>query len=145
MIWTLSWHLDLLCSHIWHCGRLLGQRCDSLSGEWRLRAQWQASGVSKCPEAGRAGEVDTSEATVNQPLLICYISLSYPVCVQLTVYNYRGGPCYRCIYPVPPPPETVTNCSDGGVLGVGEPCPLICPETTYLVKRLLAKFSTFFF
>ncbi|XP_031702814.1 adenylyltransferase and sulfurtransferase MOCS3 [Anarrhichthys ocellatus] len=37
---------------------------------------------------------------------------------QLTVYNYRGGPCYRCLYPVPPPPETVTNCSDGGVLGV---------------------------
>ncbi|XP_037096455.1 adenylyltransferase and sulfurtransferase MOCS3 isoform X1 [Syngnathus acus] len=37
---------------------------------------------------------------------------------QLTVYNYDGGPCYRCLYPVPPPPETVTNCSDGGVLGV---------------------------
>lgn len=37
---------------------------------------------------------------------------------QLTVYNYNGGPCYRCLYPVPPPPETVTNCSDGGVLGV---------------------------
>ncbi|KAG2219854.1 hypothetical protein INT45_000741 [Circinella minor] len=37
---------------------------------------------------------------------------------QLTVYNHNGGPCYRCIHPVPPPPETVTNCSDGGVLGV---------------------------
>ncbi|KAG7328317.1 hypothetical protein KOW79_008261 [Hemibagrus wyckioides] len=37
---------------------------------------------------------------------------------QLTVYNYNGGPCYRCLYPVPPPPDTVTNCSDGGVLGV---------------------------
>ncbi|KAI7804909.1 adenylyltransferase and sulfurtransferase MOCS3 [Triplophysa rosa] len=37
---------------------------------------------------------------------------------QLTVYNYRGGPCYRCLYPSPPPPDTVTNCSDGGVLGV---------------------------
>ncbi|KAL4237981.1 Molybdenum cofactor synthesis protein 3 [Mactra antiquata] len=37
---------------------------------------------------------------------------------QLTVYNYKGGPCYRCLYPKPPPPETVTNCSDGGVLGV---------------------------
>ena len=36
---------------------------------------------------------------------------------QLTVYNYEGGPCYRCLYPKPPPPETVTNCSDGGVLG----------------------------
>ncbi|XP_069117421.1 adenylyltransferase and sulfurtransferase MOCS3-like [Argopecten irradians] len=37
---------------------------------------------------------------------------------QLTVYNYKGGPCYRCLYPKPPPPETVTNCSNGGVLGV---------------------------
>ncbi|XP_076311695.1 ubiquitin-like activating enzyme 4 isoform X1 [Tachypleus tridentatus] len=37
---------------------------------------------------------------------------------QLTVYNFEGGPCYRCLYPSPPPPETVTNCSDGGVLGV---------------------------
>ncbi|KAM7342652.1 ubiquitin-like activating enzyme 4 [Cochliomyia hominivorax] len=37
---------------------------------------------------------------------------------QLTVYNYgESGPCYRCLFPVPPPPETVTNCSDGGVLG----------------------------
>ncbi|TMW42889.1 hypothetical protein DOY81_012031 [Sarcophaga bullata] len=37
---------------------------------------------------------------------------------QLTVYNYgETGPCYRCLFPVPPPPETVTNCGDGGVLG----------------------------
>lgn len=27
---------------------------------------------------------------------------------QLTVYNYRNGPCYRCIFPKPPPPETVS-------------------------------------
>lgn len=26
---------------------------------------------------------------------------------QLTVYNYRNGPCYRCLFPRPPPPETV--------------------------------------
>jgi len=37
---------------------------------------------------------------------------------QLTVYNYQGGPTYRCLFPEPPPPETVTNCSDGGVVGV---------------------------
>ncbi|XP_016839633.1 adenylyltransferase and sulfurtransferase MOCS3 [Nasonia vitripennis] len=35
---------------------------------------------------------------------------------QLTVYNY-SGPCYRCIFPKPPPPETVNNCGDSGVLG----------------------------
>lgn len=28
-----------------------------------------------------------------------------------------NGPCYRCIFPIPPPPETVTNCGDGGVIG----------------------------
>ncbi|XP_071505068.1 adenylyltransferase and sulfurtransferase MOCS3-like [Diadema antillarum] len=37
---------------------------------------------------------------------------------QLTVYNHDGGPCYRCLYPKPPPAETVTNCSEGGVVGV---------------------------
>ena len=39
---------------------------------------------------------------------------------QLTVYGWHGGPCYRCLFPSPPPPHTVTNCSEGGVLGVGE-------------------------
>ena len=37
---------------------------------------------------------------------------------QLTVYNYKEGPCYRCLYPTPPPPHTVTSCSEGGVMGV---------------------------
>lgn len=36
---------------------------------------------------------------------------------QLTLYNYCNGPCYRCLFPKPPPPETVTNCGDGGVIG----------------------------
>ncbi|XP_060524211.1 adenylyltransferase and sulfurtransferase MOCS3 isoform X2 [Cylas formicarius] len=36
---------------------------------------------------------------------------------QLTVYNYKTGPCYRCIFPVPPPPRAVKSCGDGGVLG----------------------------
>jgi len=36
---------------------------------------------------------------------------------QLTVYNYEGGPTYRCLYPSPPPAGAVTNCSDGGVMG----------------------------
>ena len=37
---------------------------------------------------------------------------------QATVYNYKGGPCYRCLFPVPPPAAAVNNCSDGGVLGM---------------------------
>ena len=31
---------------------------------------------------------------------------------------HLGGPCYRCLYPEPPPPETVPSCAEGGVLGV---------------------------
>lgn len=42
---------------------------------------------------------------------------------HLSVFNYNNGPCYRCIFPEPPPPETVTNCGDGGVLGAGEALP----------------------
>ncbi|XP_065221221.1 adenylyltransferase and sulfurtransferase MOCS3 [Planococcus citri] len=36
---------------------------------------------------------------------------------QLTVYNHLSSPCYRCLYPQPPPPNTVNNCSSSGVLG----------------------------
>lgn len=36
---------------------------------------------------------------------------------QLTTYNHAGGPCYRCLYPEPPPPAAVTNCDAGGVIG----------------------------
>lgn len=36
---------------------------------------------------------------------------------QLTVYHHGGGPCYRCVFPQPPPADTVTSCADGGVLG----------------------------
>jgi len=37
---------------------------------------------------------------------------------QATVFGYRGGPCYRCLYPEPPPPGLVPSCAEGGVLGV---------------------------
>ena len=38
---------------------------------------------------------------------------------QATVYHPgEGGPCYRCLYPEPPPPGEVPSCSEGGVLGV---------------------------
>ncbi|KAF6159127.1 hypothetical protein GIB67_032744 [Kingdonia uniflora] len=37
---------------------------------------------------------------------------------QLTVYNHNGGPCYRCLFPTPPPTAACQRCSDSGVLGV---------------------------
>ena len=37
---------------------------------------------------------------------------------QVTVFDPRSGPCYRCLYPAPPPPDLAPSCSEGGVLGV---------------------------
>ena len=37
---------------------------------------------------------------------------------QATVFKPKAGPCYRCLYPEPPPPGMVPNCQEGGVLGV---------------------------
>ena len=37
---------------------------------------------------------------------------------QITVFDARRGPCYRCLFPEPPPPGMVPSCAEGGVLGV---------------------------
>ncbi len=37
---------------------------------------------------------------------------------QATVFDATRGPCYRCLYPEPPPPGLVPSCAEGGVLGV---------------------------
>jgi len=37
---------------------------------------------------------------------------------QLSVFDAARGPCYRCLFPEPPPPGLVPSCADGGVLGV---------------------------
>jgi adenylyltransferase/sulfurtransferase len=37
---------------------------------------------------------------------------------QVTVFGAPAGPCYRCLYPEPPPPGLVPSCAEGGVLGV---------------------------
>jgi len=71
--------------------------------------------------------VDCTDNVVTRYLLNdCCVFLNKPLVSgsalrmegQLTVYHYNGGPCYRCLFPKPPPPESVTSCSDGGVLGV---------------------------
>lgn len=37
---------------------------------------------------------------------------------QASVFKPREGPCYRCLYPEPPPPGMVPSCAEGGVLGI---------------------------
>lgn len=37
---------------------------------------------------------------------------------QVSVFGHPKGPCYRCVYPEPPPPGLVPSCAEGGVLGV---------------------------
>lgn len=37
---------------------------------------------------------------------------------QVSVFNAYDGPCYRCLYPEPPPVGLVPSCAEGGVIGV---------------------------
>lgn len=37
---------------------------------------------------------------------------------QVSIFGVEEGPCYRCLFPEPPPPGTVPSCAEGGVLGV---------------------------
>jgi sulfur-carrier protein adenylyltransferase/sulfurtransferase len=48
---------------------------------------------------------------------------------------YLGGPCYRCLYPEPPPPGTVPSCAEGGVLGV-LPGVVGCIQATEVLKLI---------
>jgi sulfur-carrier protein adenylyltransferase/sulfurtransferase len=66
---------------------------------------------------------------------------------QITIFGYPDGPCYRCLYPEPPPPGLVPSCAEGGVLGVlpgivgtiqaAETLKLIIGKGDPLVGRLL--------
>ena len=50
---------------------------------------------------------------------IPFVSASiYQFEAQISVFNYKKGPCYECLYPAPPAPGSTPNCSQAGVLGV---------------------------
>lgn len=49
-----------------------------------------------------------------------------------------GGPCYRCLYPEPPPPGSVPSCAEGGVLGV-LPGIIGCIQAAEIIKLALGK------
>jgi molybdopterin/thiamine biosynthesis adenylyltransferase/rhodanese-related sulfurtransferase len=53
---------------------------------------------------------------------------------------HLNGPCYRCLYPEPPPPGMVPSCAEGGVLGV-LPGIIGCIQATEIIKLALGKGS----
>ena len=55
---------------------------------------------------------------------------------QVSVFDARRGPCYRCLYPEPPPADLVPSCSEAGVLGV-LPGVVGALQATETVKLLL--------
>jgi molybdopterin/thiamine biosynthesis adenylyltransferase/rhodanese-related sulfurtransferase len=55
---------------------------------------------------------------------------------QASVFHPPHGPCYRCLYPEPPPPGEVPSCAEGGVLGI-LPGLIGCIQATEAVKLIL--------
>jgi adenylyltransferase/sulfurtransferase len=55
---------------------------------------------------------------------------------QASVFATEGGPCYRCLYPEPPPPGLVPSCAEGGVLGI-LPGLLGVIQATEVIKLIL--------
>ena len=60
---------------------------------------------------------------------------------QATVFHHDGGPCYRCLYPEPPPPGLVPSCAEGGVLGI-LPALVGSIQATETIKIILGKGTT---
>ncbi len=60
---------------------------------------------------------------------------------QASVFATENGPCYRCLYPEPPPPGLVPSCAEGGVLGI-LPGLIGVVQATEVVKILLGKGET---
>lgn len=57
---------------------------------------------------------------------------------QVSIFYAREGPCYRCLYPEPPPPGLVPSCAEGGVLGV-LPGIIGCIQALETIKLILGK------
>jgi molybdopterin/thiamine biosynthesis adenylyltransferase/rhodanese-related sulfurtransferase len=57
---------------------------------------------------------------------------------QVSVFATKEGPCYRCLYPEPPPPGLVPSCAEGGVLGI-LPGLVGVMQATEAIKLILGK------
>ena len=65
-----------------------------------------------CVLAGKVLVSGAAQRTEGQLMV-----LNYPTEAQAEKLGAKMGPCYRCVFPVPPPPETVQSCEEVGVLG----------------------------
>ena len=57
---------------------------------------------------------------------------------QVSVFGAKDGPCYRCLYPSPPPPGLVPSCGEGGILGV-LPGIVGCMQANEVIKLIIGK------
>src|ERR1035437_2344250 len=57
---------------------------------------------------------------------------------QASVFATKNGPCYRCLYPEPPPPGLVPSCAEGGVLGI-LPGLVAVMQATEVIKLILGQ------
>jgi adenylyltransferase/sulfurtransferase len=57
---------------------------------------------------------------------------------QVSIFGTKQGPCYRCLYPEPPPPGLVPSCAEGGVLGI-LPGLVGIMQATETIKLILGK------
>lgn len=82
---------------------------------------------------------------INDTAVKCHVPIVYGSAMrwegQLSVYGWEGGPCYRCVFPNPPPIEAVGSCNDVGVLG---PIPgmIGCLQAMEALKIITRKGST---
>ena len=60
---------------------------------------------------------------------------------QASIFATSDGPCYRCLYPEPPPPGLVPSCAEGGVLGI-LPGLIGLVQATEVIKLILEKGTT---
>ncbi|MDE3200835.1 MAG: molybdopterin-synthase adenylyltransferase MoeB [Acidobacteriota bacterium] len=60
---------------------------------------------------------------------------------QASVFGLKDGPCYRCLYPEPPPPGLVPSCAEGGVLGI-LPGLVGVIQATEVIKLILGQGDT---
>src|SRR5437879_7390159 len=90
------------------------ERLTSENIERILADGWDVTvdGADNCPTGHLA-----NDASVWHDIPVVHGSI-YRFEGQVTVFKPHEGPCYRCLFPTPPPPELAPSCAEGGVLGV---------------------------